>query len=324
MIHVLCLNPALDHLLIINELYLDAVNRAAWSISTPGGKGINVARAIKTVGGEPLLHLFLGGMIGRKIGRALNKEIISFRAWPVEGETRITTVLHERLQKRHTVINVPGPPVRLSVIDRFYRFLDEIMMEGDYLVLSGSLSPGMRRDLYGCLMEMSTQKKVLSILDSSGDAFKWAFHFAPFMIKPNVEEAQEALGFPIRSLPDKVRAVREFRQKGVALVVLSDGPRGLVVGWESGVFFVSWPEEVKGGEYYIGSGDSMVGALVERLSRGLSVCEAVRFAAACGLANTFSPGAGFFDMNLADRLYRGITMTPVTGCERSVPDGSNH
>ncbi|MEI6158098.1 MAG: PfkB family carbohydrate kinase, partial [Atribacterota bacterium] len=95
MILVICANPALDRLLVLPKLRLNEVNRTSVVEVTPGGKGINVARAIATVGEQEELFLFTGGSTGVTIGEELEKEKISFLTWPVMGETRITTVIHE-------------------------------------------------------------------------------------------------------------------------------------------------------------------------------------------------------------------------------------
>ncbi|MEN3185063.1 MAG: hexose kinase [Atribacterota bacterium] len=307
MIHVLCLNPALDRMLVMDHLELDEVNRVEKVYEVVAGKGVNVARAIQSVGGNSRLLLFLGGFIGKKIERGLCEEGLAFVSWEAGGETRITTVIHERDKKRHTVVNEPGPLVSLSQAVNLWRFLDDQVKDGDYLILSGSLPMGLRVDFYAQVVALSHRKRARSVVDSSGEFLRRALKFSPFMVKPNVKEAEGVLGFPIQSFEDKLRAVEVFRDQGVELVVLSDGPRGLVVGFKERLWKVSLAQKVRG-EYLIGSGDTLVGVLIEKLNRGNTVEKAISFATACGLANTLCPGAGVFDVEEAHRLEELVVL----------------
>jgi len=305
LIYVVCPNPALDRMLILGEMELDGVNRVERVQEVVAGKGINVVRAMRSIGGEALLLLFLGGMTGEKIGRGLAQEAFTFRAWAAEGETRITTIIHEEGKKRHTVLNEPGPLVTMVEEIGLRRFLEEHLVPGDYLVLSGSLPPGLRVDFYAQLVLLARHKGVRSIVDSSGEFLRQALNFSPFMVKPNVKEAEEVLAFPISSWEDKRRAVYAFLHKGVELVVLSDGARGLLVGCGGKLWRVTAESEVAG-HYFIGSGDTLVGVLVQTLAWGKSVEEAIVFATACGLANTLCPGAGIFELEKARELQKVI------------------
>ncbi|MGC8777212.1 MAG: 1-phosphofructokinase family hexose kinase [Candidatus Caldatribacteriaceae bacterium] len=307
MIYIVCPNPALDRMLIMGHLELDEVNRAESVHEVAAGKGINVARAIKSVGGKSKLLLFLGGFTGKKIVQRLCEEALEFEAWEAFGETRITTVLHEKDQKRHTVLNEPGPLVTLAQAVKLRRFLEEKLQDGDYLILSGSLPPGLRVDFYAELITLARQKSTRSVVDSSGESLRRALKFSPFMVKPNVREAEEALGFSIQSFEEKRRAVEMMLQQGVELVVLSDGPRGLLVGSTEHLWRVSITEKLPG-EYFIGSGDTLVGVLVEEFVRGREFREAIPFATACGLANTLCPGAGVFEVKKARELEELVVL----------------
>ena len=306
MILVVCANPALDRLLVLPEITLDGVNRATRVEETVAGKGINVARTIRTLGEQCQIYLFLGGNIGNKITQSLNQAHLQHFIWPVFGETRITTVIHEEKLHRHTVINEEGPIVALESSLSLIRSLENNLKSGDFLVLSGSLPRGLRKDFYSVLIKIAHQKGAYSILDSSGIPFQSALDATPFFIKPNVKEAEEALGFAILSLNDKIRAVNYLRKKKIPLVILSDGPRGLVVGFEDEVFGVKADNTFHSGGYSIGSGDTLVGGVVTQLSRRIEIKDAIKFGTACGLANTFCSGTGVFSLDLAHQFMEHI------------------
>lgn len=311
MIFVVCANPALDRILVFDEVALDEVNRAREVTVTAGGKGVNVARAIHTVGGEVKLLLFLGGRVGELMEECLHKEGLNFVAWPLQDDTRITTVLHEEKLKRHTVINEPGPLVPLSVVLQCLRFLEEHLDRGNYLILSGSLSRGMRQDFYAECTRKAKSRGARVVVDTSGEPLRKALQNPPFMVKPNVREAEEVVGFPIRSFEDKLQAVSVFEEYGVECVVLSDGPRGIVAGWRGKRWSVGLREPFHG-EYFIGSGDTFVGAFVFCLAQGASFEEALHFGTSCGLANTFLRGAGVFDFGMVPRCAEFVFVEPIS------------
>jgi len=314
-ISVVCANPALDRMLVLSDFKLNEVNRTSRVEVTVAGKGINVARAIQTVGGECQLYLFVGDNIGKKITTGLSQEHLPFFAWPVFGETRITTVIHEEKISRHTVINEDGPIVSLESSLALCRSLENHLNPGDYLVLSGSLPRGVRKDFYAVLIEIAHQKGASPVLDSSGAPFYSALLAAPYLIKPNVKEAEEALGFAIITLDDKIKAIRCFQEKMIPLVILSDGSRGLVIGYQDEVFGIK-ANTLSGGGFAIGSGDTLVGVVVDQLSRQVNVNEAIRFGTACGLANTFCPGAGVFDLSLAHQFMEHILIEKYCSSKR--------
>jgi len=226
---VVCANPALDRLLVLTELNVDGVNRASQVEVTVAGKGINVARAIRTMGFDSHLYLFLGGDNGIKVANGLSKEYLPFDAWPTLGETRLTTVIHEEKMNRHTVINEIGPLVPFESSLTLIHSIEKQLKPDDYLIISGSLPRGVRRDFYSALIHIAQQKKAYSVLDSSGLPFSLALKSIPFLIKPNVKEAEEALGFAILSLDDKIKAVHCFQKLKIPLIIKKFPPRSTTI-----------------------------------------------------------------------------------------------
>ncbi|HXL01523.1 MAG TPA: 1-phosphofructokinase family hexose kinase [Candidatus Atribacteria bacterium] len=314
MIFVLCANPALDRLLIMKEINLNEVNRASQVVETAGGKGINVARAIKRKGGNPHLLLFEGGSTGERIKNSLEEEGFLLTNWP-SGETRVTTVIHEEKTERHTVINEPGPLVSVSAVLTFLRFLENNLQKGDCLVLSGSLPRGVRLDFYALLTGVAKRKGALSVVDTSGEPLRRALSASPFMIKPNARETEEVLGFSISSWEDKLKAVKIFQNQGVELVILSDGKRGVVAAYQGEIWKVRMRKETEGGGYSIGSGDTLVGVMVKYLEEGRNIEGSLAAAVSCGLANTFYPGGGIFDLEKAEELEKNVLVERIKSQE---------
>ncbi|NLJ38081.1 MAG: 1-phosphofructokinase family hexose kinase [Candidatus Atribacteria bacterium] len=316
MILVVCANPALDRLLVLPELNLDGVNRTSYVEVTVAGKGINVARALRTMGVESHLFLFLGGDNGNKVKNGLSQEGLHFNSWPTLGETRVTTIIHEEKKDRHTVINENGPLVSFESSLALIHSIEKKLKPNDYLILSGSLPRGVRRDLYSVFIHIAHQKKAFSVLDSSGVPFSLALKSTPFLIKPNVKEAEEVLGFAILSMDDKIKAVHYFQKLKIPFIILSDGPKGLVIGYYDEVFIVKADNTLRGGGFAIGSGDTLVGGVVAQLSRRVDFRDAIIYGTACGLANTFCSGAGVFNLDMAHQFMEHIVIEKYYSSKR--------
>src|SRR2546427_12993873 len=107
-------NPALDHTLTVERVIAGEVMRATHSRLTAGGKGLNVARAVRTLGGDPLCTGFLGGNSGKLLAMLAKSEGLNADWTWVNGDTRTCVILVSADGCDATVINEPGPHVTTS------------------------------------------------------------------------------------------------------------------------------------------------------------------------------------------------------------------
>ncbi|MDQ3789741.1 MAG: 1-phosphofructokinase [Actinomycetota bacterium] len=294
MILTLTLNPSLDRTIEVPELVRGALVRASGTRLDPGGKGVNVARALAAHNLPTCAVVPRGGPEGRQLCELLTEEGIDVCAVPVTGHTRSNVSLVEP-DGEVTKINEPGGELGQDDLERIVKAVLDTAASADWVVASGSLPPGVPDTFYRELGTRLTERGIRFVVDTSGPALTAALAAAPALIKPNREELAESVGFGIATLGDAVRAAEVLRDKGARTVLASLGADGAVLVDEQGVRYGESP--VDRGRSAVGAGDAMLAgylaggvtgrdALVEALSWG---------AAAVRLPGSRMPGPGDVD-----------------------------
>ena len=266
-----------------------------------GGGGINVSKAIQELGGESLPIFPSGGRNGQQLEEILQKEHLPFKAVAVKGETRENFVATEKSTNRQYRYVMPGCELDRKQLDEIMGILNSLPVS--FLVVSGSLPPGVPPDFLGELAEWCRSKGVKYIVDTSGDPLKKALEKGVYLLKPNLTELCSLAGKDFLQLSEIDDAAREVLQKSSSeAVVVSMGPSGaLLVTREKKKRFGA-PEVKKLST--VGAGDSMVAGIVWMLESGKHMEEAVRFGIACGTAATMNTGSQLFNRPDVERLYQ--------------------
>jgi 1-phosphofructokinase family hexose kinase len=229
---ILCLtpNPALDRTLIVPNLRLGEVNRAAQVIAAAGGKGLNVARAIHTLGSDPLCAGFLGGHTGRLVAQLAEQEgLRGVWTW-VEGETRTCLIVVDPESSKATVINAPGPAITASDWRRWQSDVLPEAASAEHICLSGSLPPGAPLESFAEFLRALRATGRPIWVDASGEALQCALAVGGLNFKINEEEAGEVLGRLLNELDAVFRATVELCERGKAqAVIITRGLRGAVI-----------------------------------------------------------------------------------------------
>ncbi len=290
---ILCLtpNPAIDRTVILPNLVLGNVHRAQQSIVAAGGKGLNVARAIRTLGGESLCMGFAGGHTGRLLAELAQKEgLRSFWTW-VDAETRICTILVPQ-NGDATVINEPGMPVSTSDWKRLQEDVHRQMSAASQVCISGSLPPDPSAEDFRGLLSMLVNADKQVWVDTSGTALHTALVHSGVCIKVNGNEIGEALGFEVKDVSSAQRALSMLEERGLTASVITLGVAGALLATKSGRWHAQGPHVRVVST--VGSGDSFLGGLVSALDTGKAWPEALGDAVAAGTANARSAGGGQF------------------------------
>lgn len=307
MIYTVTLNPALDKTAIIEGLTLNAVNRISSLRVDPGGKGLNVSKVIKELGGESVAYALLAGDTGRVVERMLGNLGIDCRVLRVEGETRTNLKVIDTALGQNTDINEPGPELTDEQLDGMLAELVMEVREGDLVVLSGSLprgaSVGTYRRWVGALKSVGARV----FLDADGERLSQGIKAAPDLVKPNELELGGMLGRVLDTDEKVVAAARELIDAGLDRVMVSMGSAGaLYVTREASV--KAHPVRVEVGST-VGAGDSVVAALAFADERGLGLEEALRLAMATGAANVMQTGTQAAPRELVDSLVGQVRLT---------------
>lgn len=289
MILTLTLNPSLDRTIEIDVLERGAVIRAGAARLEPGGKGVNVSRALLANGVASCAVLPYGGDQGNQLISLLTHEGLDMVTVPVRGPTRSNITLAEP-DGTITKINEPGTALSAGELDRIAEAVLGAAHSADWLVVSGSLPPGAPSAVYATLTRRFDAAGILVAVDSSGPALGCALAAGPALIKPNREELAEATGHRLARLGDVVAAAEKLRAAGARAVLASLGVDGALLLQGNGLWHgrAAVPEP----RSTVGAGDALLAGFLAAGAYGpAALAEALAWsAAAVALPGSRMPG----------------------------------
>ena len=296
------MNPAIDKSAQVNQIEPDKKLRCQEPVFTPGGGGINVARAIHNLGGEAKAIYPAGGPTGDMLEQLLEKENIHQYRVKTKNWTRENVSIIEETTNNQYRFEMPGAPLNEhETAQSLETFLKE-SQAADFLVASGSLPEGVPDDFYAKLAKKTQGTHPKLIIDTSGQSLKKLKGSGVFLLKPNLREFREFTGLKILSEEDQKQAGRELVNNGTCeVLVLSLGADGvLLVTRDYQVRFHSPKVAVKS---RIGAGDSTVAGIVLGLTQDMDLKEAVMFGISCGASTVMSPGNELCQKRDVDRIF---------------------
>lgn len=278
MIVTLTLNPSLDRAVEVERLEAGTVIRATRATLDPGGKGVNVSRALLAATVPSRAVLPVGGPEGDQLVRLLRTEGVDVVAVRIPGGTRSNITLAEP-DGTITKINEPGPSLSADELDAITDAVLAATEAADWVAACGSLPPGVADDYYARLCRRLVSAGIRVAVDTSGPALLAAVAAGPTVIKPNREELAEAVDAPLRSVGEAVEAAQVLRSKGAHDVLVSLGSDGALLVSERGV--VSGDAHVAEPRSTVGAGDALLaGYLAAGADGPAALAEGLAWAAA--------------------------------------------
>ncbi|HIE18047.1 MAG TPA: 1-phosphofructokinase [Dehalococcoidia bacterium] len=288
MIATVTLNPSLDRTVTVEGLLVDETNRWTSLRRDPGGKGINVSRVVHELGGETVAYGFIGGTDGDELMYLLKRQGVPFDFTPIKEDIRSNFIITDLKTRRQTRIDAPGPHVSAGELESLIDKVTHIEPRPDFLVFAGSVPPGVPDDIYRRLISEVKRQGINTVLDSDERWLKEGIKAQPYLIKPNVHEAEELLETELKDDAAIIEAAKTLMGQGIKVAAISRGKDGLIVATRQKAV-KAVPPEVKI-RSTVGAGDSAVAGLVLKLSQGHGIDEACRWATAAGTAATLTPG----------------------------------
>ncbi|GAA3106478.1 1-phosphofructokinase [Streptomyces rectiviolaceus] len=285
MILTLTPNPSLDRTYEVPSLDRGEVIRATGDRMDPGGKGVNVSRAVAAAGAETLAVLPLGGAPGALVAQLLDEQGIKVAPVWVAGQTRSNIAVAEP-DGTLTKINAAGPELTSTEAELLLSAVRERSTGADWIACCGSLPRGLAPSWYADLVARAHAAGARIALDTSGPALLAALAERPDVVKPNAEELAEAVGRPLTTVGDAVKAAEELRELGARAVLASLGADGQLLVDDSGTYFGSAPVDAVRSN--VGAGDS---SLAGFLIAGGTGPTALASAVAHGAAAVQLPGS---------------------------------
>ena len=307
-------NPSLDRTLEVEALHRGEVVRAHAVRTDPGGKGVNVSRALVANGHRSRAVLPLGGPDGEVLASLLHDLGIEVAAVPIADAVRSNVTVVEP-DGTVTKVNAPGPQLSPLEVEALVARAVEASQGAAWVVASGSLAPGMPPDLYARLAAAVEAVGARFAVDSSGPALEAVLGVHPDVLKPNEEELSEVTGSAPRNLGEVVLAAEELRDRGIGTVLVSLGATGAVLIQDGEEMHAE--SDVVVPRSTVGAGDALLAGFLAAGGEGaIALAEGVAWgAAACILPGTAVPGP--------DDLRRDLVRThPVDPSQPVGPGGA--
>jgi 1-phosphofructokinase len=297
MIITATLNPSLDRAMEIDALARGDVIRATATRFDPGGKGVNVSRALLANGVPTSAVLPCGGPDGAQLVTLLRAEGVDLVEVPIGGRTRSNITLAEP-DGTVTKVNEPGPTLSADEFEAVTRAVLAVAESAAWVVVSGSLPPGLPVDAFVLMCDRLARSGARLAVDTTGPALRAAAEAGADLVKPNRRELADVVGTPLRSLGDVIEAADLVRRWGAGAVLASLGADGAVLvdagGVHAGVSPVAAPRSS------VGAGDALLAGFLAGSAAGApALAEALAWgAAAVSLPGSRMPGPA--DLRPAD------------------------
>jgi 1-phosphofructokinase family hexose kinase len=312
MIITVTLNTAIDKTLSVPNFRLGRRHRTVEQTTMPGGKGVNVARVLKTLGAPVIATGLAGGATGTRIVDQLTQLSVLSDFVRIREESRTNTAVIDPTTGEQTEINERGPKVSEQEIDLFVDKLLYLAKGATLCVFAGSLPREVDIDVYARLIRELRRLGVMTVVDTDGDPLRRAVRAEPDVVSPNVLEAEELVGHEFNDDEDRVIAVREMVGLGAreAIMTMPDGcfarmrpeePNG-----EPCLYRVQVPAGAVEPRATVGSGDAFLAGYVAARYNDRSTSECLAYGVACGAESTQHLGAGLVDPNRVERLLDEI------------------
>lgn len=312
MIITVTLNAAIDKSLSVPSFRLGRRHRTVDQTTMAGGKGVNIARALKMLGQPVIATGFAGGPTGTRIVEQLTQESILNDFVRIREESRTNMAVYDPTNGETTEVNERGPAISAAEIELFCDKLLYLARGADIVVFAGSLPRGVDAEIYAGLIRDLRKMGVVTVIDTDGEPLRHAARAEPDVISPNVLEAEELVGHEFNDEEDRAIAVREMVGLGPrgAIMTLPDGCVACVVDGGERRLLRVWidPQEAVAA---VGSGDAFLAGYVASRYGGQSVEDCLRFGVACGAESTMRLGAGLIDPRAVDRMLAETTVEPL-------------
>ena len=317
MIITVTLNPSLDRTIELDSLAQGSVQRVTAARLDPGGKGVNVARALLANGVPTRAVVPVAGIEGDQLVSLLEHEGVDVVVVPVLGHTRSNITIAEA-DGTVTKLNEPGASLGADDLEALARKVLAAAAPDSWVVLCGSLPPGLRAEAYATLTHRFVAAGLRVVVDTSGPAFRAAVAVRPELVKPNAEELAEAVGRPLRSRSEVIAAARELQGLGAQAVLVSLGAVGAILVDEAVVVGESPVDEPRS---TVGAGDAFLAGFLAAQFHGASSREAFAEALAWGAGAVRLPGTRMPGPADIDPSVVHILSDPVPALTTHITEG---
>jgi 1-phosphofructokinase family hexose kinase len=316
MIVTVTLNAAIDRTLTVPNFQRGQRHRASAGVTLAGGKGINVARALKTLGVPVVATGLVGGRTGTRIVEELTNEAILNDFVHIDGESRTSTAVVDPTGGTYTEINEWGPAVLDEELTLLLDKLRYLTQDSELVVFAGSLPRDVEDAFYAEASRDLARRHIPVAIDTEGEPLRLAVEAEPFLVSPNQAEAEALVGQEFHDDEDfrlGLESVAEMGARNVLITTEFGCVASLREDREPLRLRAVAPqvEPVSA----VGSGDVLLAGYLAARHAGRTHDESLRAAVAAGAASTLEIGAGRFDPRQAGRLQAGVEVSGLEPVE---------
>ncbi len=303
----LTVNPAVDRIVTVDRLVFEDRAYIQSTTEAAGGRGINAARLLTSFGADVLAVTTSGGEAGRTFEEQLRNDKFATEIVRIQNNIRINLTISDR-QGLSVKLNEVGPALSPAEQNRVTKAVEKHLPDASWLMLCGSLPPGMDVHFYTNLIRLAAKHKVETLLDTDSDPLLHGLEAKPTVVKPNQSEAERLLNAALITRSQLIDAVQRIKALGPESVVLSLGSRGVIAATSTEGVLEVVPPPIHA-LCPIGAGDAMSAAIVWALARGESFSDALRWGVAAGTASTKLPGITLANLEQTKEIYPHTQIT---------------
>jgi len=306
------LNAALDRTLTVPNFQLGQRHRASEVLTLAGGKGINIARALKQLEVPVVATGLAGGRTGTRIVEELTAEAILNDFVRIGEESRTSTAVVDPTEGAYTEINEWGPKVTAEELETLLEKLHYLSRGADFVIFAGSLPRGVEESFYAEAIRDLNRRGVQVVLDSEGHPLRLGTEAEPYLVSPNQREAEHVVGQELDDEEDFLMALDAIAELGARNVhiTLESGCYALLREDRQVKRFRATAPTLETASV-VGAGDVLLAQFIVAQLAGKPAEEALRLAVAAGAASTLEVGAGRFDPREAGRLLVGVEVAAL-------------
>ena len=308
LIVTLTINPAIDRNISADKLVFEDRGYILATSESAGGRGINASRVIHSFGGKTVAIAASGGIAGRRFEDLLGQSTFPVEVVRISQEMRTNFTISDK-HGLTVKLNELGPSITRKELDDVEQTVAGKLDSATWLMLCGSLPPGVSEDFYHRLIEIAKKRNVKTLLDTDGDALLRGIEAKPSTVAPNQQEAERLLNRALVTRSHFFEACERLHAMGAEMVLLSLGSRGAVARDASGLY-EAVPPRIDA-VCPIGAGDAMAAAFVWALDKGTTFQEAVRWGVAAGTASAKLPGLTFATLEQTRDVFKRVELRPV-------------
>ncbi len=302
------INPSVDRNIEVDRLVFEDRAYILSRSDSAGGRGMNASRVLHSFGAKTLAIVTSGGVNGPRLEKLAAKSGFPVKVVPIDNEIRVNLTITDK-QGLAIRLNERGPKITPEELKRLEKAVANRLETTSWLMLCGSIPPGVSSDFYTKLIGLAREHKVKTLLDTDGDALLHGIEASPTIASPNQPEAERLLNRALITRAQFLEAATRIKAMGADAVMLSLGGRGVVAVNENQLLEVIPPRTDAVSP--LGAGDALAAAYVWAATKKKDFAECVRWAVAAGTASAMQPGLVFANLEQTKEVYKSVEVRRV-------------